>query len=128
MECVSLWQEKEGSASTKTWNAGMPERRNTKTRNTKLGSYSGTAGDSLGLGDYDLNNMAFTTKDRDKDRDSQSNCAVLYTGAWWYKSCHNSNLNGNYVGQKYDGRGLKWHRFRGDLSLKFTEMKLRPSS
>ena len=94
----------------------------------KVGSYSGTAGDSLGPGDYDLNNMAFTTKDRDNDRDSQNNCAVLYTGAWWYKNCHNSNLNGNYVGQKYDGRGLKWHRFRGDLSLKLTEMKLRPSS
>ena len=32
----------------------------------KVGSYSGTARDSLGPGNYDLNNMAFTTKDRDK--------------------------------------------------------------
>ena len=93
----------------------------------KVGSYSGTAGDSLGPGDHDLNNMAFTTKDRDNDR-SGGNCAVDWTGAWWYKSCHNSNLNGKYVGQKDDGRGLKWNRFRGNLSLKFTEMKLRPSS
>jgi len=93
----------------------------------KVGSYSGTAGDSLGPGDYDLNNMAFTTKDRDNDRYSR-NCAVQWTGAWWYKACHRSNLNGKYLGQKSDSRGLIWNRFRRALSLKFTEMKLRPSS
>ena len=93
----------------------------------KIGSYSGTAGDSLGPGDYDLNNMAFTTKDRDNDR-AHFNCAVEWTGAWWYKKCHNSNLNGKYVGQKNDYAGVIWKRFRGTLSLKFTEMKLRPSS
>ena len=93
----------------------------------KIGSYSGTAGDSLGPGDYDLNNMAFTTKDRDNDR-AHFNCAVEWTGAWWYKECHNSNLNGKYVGQKNDYAGVIWKRFRGTLSLKFTEMKLRPSS
>ena len=94
----------------------------------KVGSYSGTAGDSLGPGDHDLNNMAFTTKDRDNDRDSYGNCAVSWTGAWWYKGCHSSNLNGKYLGQKSGGRGLMWNRFRGSLSLKFTEMKLRPLS
>ena len=94
----------------------------------KVGSYAGTAGDSLGPGDHDLNNMAFTTKDRDNDRDSYGNCAVQWSGAWWYNNCHNSNLNGKYVGHKSDGQGLKWNRFRGGLSLKFTEMKLRPSS
>ena len=93
----------------------------------EVGAYSGTAGDSLGPGDHDLNNMAFTTKDVDNDR-SSGNCAVQWTGAWWYNSCHNSNLNGKYVGEKHDGGGLKWNRFRGGLSLKFTEMKLRPSS
>ena len=94
----------------------------------KVGSYSGTAGDSLGPGGYDLNNMAFTTKDRDNDRNSYGNCAVSWTGAWWYRNCHGSNLNGKYLGQKYDNRGLRWNRFRRDLSLKFAEMKLRPSS
>ena len=86
-----------------------------------VGSYSGTAGDSLISGH---NNMAFSTKDRDNDR--AGNCAVSYTGAWWYKSCHYSNLNGKYLGDKVDSRGVTWYHFSTKyLSLKFSEMKLR---
>ena len=92
----------------------------------EVGSYSGTVRDSLTR--YH-NNMAFTTKDRDNDR-SGGNCALINTGAWWYSSCHESNLNGQYLGNKADntGRGVMWWHFRDYLSLKFTEMKLRPSS
>ncbi|KAL9967883.1 hypothetical protein ACROYT_G026187 [Oculina patagonica] len=57
----------------------------------EVGSYSGTAGDSLA---YHYN-MAFSTKERDNDRWSSGNCAVGRTGAWWYKSCYDSNLNGH---------------------------------
>ena len=89
----------------------------------EVGSYSGTAGDSLSP----HNNMAFTTKDRDNDKDRR-NCAAHYTGAWWYFNCHNSILNGQYLGNKWDEHGAWWYNFRGYLSLKFTEMKLRPSS
>ena len=92
----------------------------------EVGSYSGTAGNSL-LGSYNLNNMAFTTKDRDNDRYGV-NCAVIFSGAWWYNACHNSNLNGKYLGRKYDYKGVVWNEFRDKLSLKYTEMKLRPSS
>ena len=87
----------------------------------EVGSYSGTAGDSLAY----HNKMAFSTKDRDSN---SHNCAVVYNGAWWYNSCHDSNLNGNYLGNKRDDRGARWEHFRSNLSLKFTEMKLRPSS
>ena len=90
-----------------------------------VGSYSGTAGDSLAW----HNGRAFTTKDRDNDLRSSTNCAVHYTGAWWYYNCHYSNLNGKYLGNKTNTRGAAWYHFRQSyLSLKFTEMKLRPSS
>ena len=90
----------------------------------EVGSYSGTARDSLAY----HNNMAFSTKDKDNDR-WHSNCAVRWTGAWWYHSCHFSNLNGQYLqGNKNDSRRVWWHHFRDSLSLKFTKMKLRPSS
>ncbi|XP_068755522.1 uncharacterized protein [Montipora capricornis] len=85
--------------------------------------YSGTAGDSLEFS----NNMAFSTKDRDNDNWS-NNCAVRWTGAWWYGYCMRSNLNGKYLGNKHDSRGPYWMKFRDNLSLKFTEMKLRPSA
>ena len=93
----------------------------------QVGSYSGTAGDSL-VSEH--NNMAFSTKDRDNDRLSGSSCAVTWTGAWWYNDCHYSNLNGKYLGNvKGNGKGVDWWYFKGHhLSLKFTEMKLRPSS
>ena len=90
----------------------------------EVGSYSGTAGDSI----IQHNNMAFSTKDRDNDIWIRSNCAVLLTGAWWYRACHTSNLNGKYLGRKSDNRGALWLSFRSSLSLKFTELKLRPSS
>ena len=92
----------------------------------QVSSYSGNAGDALKY----HNNMAFSTKDRDNDQ-SSSNCAVSYTGAWWYKSCHYSNLNGKYLGKTFDSKGAAWYYFRGDNNyrcLRFTEMQLRPSS
>ena len=96
----------------------------------EVGSYSGTAGDSLlRQGSFNLDNMAFTTNDKDNDRASSGNCAMIYTGAWWYNDCHNSNLNGKYLGRgKNDYRGVVWATFRSGPSLKFTEMKLKPSS
>ena len=93
----------------------------------KVGSYSGTAGDSLAY----HNNIAFSTKDRDNDQWSRNcTCAESLTGAWWYKSCHYSDLNGKYLGNvKRGGKGVNWWHFkRQNLSLFFTEMKLRPSS
>ena len=90
----------------------------------EVGPYSGTAGDSLSF----HHNMAFTTKDRDNDRYGSLNCAQRHTSAWWYDACYSSSLNGKYMGQKNNDRGIMWHKFTRYLSLKFTEMKLRPSS
>ena len=77
------------------------------------------------------NGMMFTTKDKDNDRSSTRNCAVTYKGAWWYKDCHDSNLNGLYgrgANTKY-GEGVNWFTWRGyHYSLKTTEMKIRSPS
>ena len=88
----------------------------------QVGSYSGTSRDSLKY----HNNMNFTTKDRDNDR-HPSNCAILYTGAWWYKYCQYSNLNGRYLDSKTKNlTGVRWYHFKRDnRSFKFAEMKLR---
>uniref|UniRef100_A0A8D0GXS5 Fibrinogen C-terminal domain-containing protein n=1 Tax=Sphenodon punctatus TaxID=8508 RepID=A0A8D0GXS5_SPHPU len=89
------------------------------------GFIGGTAGDSLSF----HKDMAFTTKDRDNDWQDE-NCAIKYRGAWWYRTCHESNLNGQYwMGkQSIFATGINWLTGRGwDYSYKFTEMKIRPA-
>ena len=70
------------------------------------------------------NGQPFSTK----DRDNNNNCAVTYSGAWWYDSCHFSNLNGLYHAGSHASfaDGVNWHELKGyHYSLRFTEMKLR---
>ena len=72
----------------------------------------------------------FSTYDQDHDVAINSNCAEIYTGAWWYGACHSANLNGQYMygqdNQSY-AQGVVWSSWRGYYySLKTTEMKLRP--
>ena len=84
----------------------------------------GSAGDSLAY----HRGQAFSTKDQDNDRDSR-NCAVEYEGAWWYKVCHESNLNGLYHqgGHQSSFDGVNWMHWKGhSYSLKRAEMKIRP--
>ncbi|KAL0606503.1 Fibrinogen C domain-containing protein 1 [Plecturocebus cupreus] len=72
--------------------------------------------------------MRFTTKDRDSDH-SENNCAAFYRGAWWYRNCHTSNLNGQYLRGAHASYadGVEWSSWTGwQYSLKFSEMKIRP--
>ena len=78
--------------------------------------YSGSATDQL----YNHNGMAFTTKDRDNDKQKSYNCAVSYRGAWWFKSCGGNTLNGNYGNSGGDYQWV-WH-------LRGSEMKHKPKS
>nr|BAB60705.1 ficolin 2 [Halocynthia roretzi] len=90
-----------------------------------VGEYSGTAGDSL-IANH--NGKQFSTKDRDND-EYGSNCAVQWSGAWWYKSCHYSNLNGIYLvrGTGATAKNVAWYHWGNNYvySFKFTEIKFR---
>jgi len=86
-----------------------------------IGTYSGTAGDSLTY----HRGHPFSTKDEDNDNWSK-NCAEYRKGAWWYVSCGSSNLNGPYHHGKISTAyvGVIWFHWKGhSYSLKRAEMK-----
>ncbi|XP_050319695.1 ryncolin-2-like isoform X6 [Bactrocera neohumeralis] len=91
-----------------------------------LGQYSGTAGDSFSS----HRGSKFSTKDSDNDK-SIGNCAVIFTGAWWYRKCQHSHLNGVYLGAEHpesqNRRGVTWSSWHGFYySLKYVHMAIRP--
>ena len=91
-----------------------------------VGSYTGTAGDSLSYHSA----SSFTTMDKDNDSNRGENCAIKSVGAWWYNSCHDSNLNGQYMSAgKQGSKGMVWFYWKNNLqALKASQMMLRPKS
>lgn len=86
-----------------------------------ISSFRGTVRDSLRAHD----GIPFSTKDNDNDLNPTFNCAEYYHGGWWYDRCHASNLNGIYMVNSEDPKGVTWLYNGSFLGLKFTEMKLR---
>ncbi|XP_068102726.1 microfibril-associated glycoprotein 4-like [Hyperolius riggenbachi] len=92
----------------------------------KEGDRSNPLGDSLTY----HNGMKFTTYDRDLDQ-YNSNCAMKYYGAFWYKDCHGANLNGEYLqgNTTQYGMGIVWGSGKGYYySYKGTMMMIGPSA
>lgn len=88
-----------------------------KIKTVELIHYNST-GDSL---DHH-NGMMFSTYDRDND-ELGLNCAVSFMGAWWYRGCHFSNLNGQYGIDSPSG--ISWYHWRGYHSLIRAQMMVR---
>ncbi|XP_067112422.1 tenascin [Osmerus mordax] len=90
----------------------------------RVSGYSGTAGDSMSY----HSDQPFSTKDYNPNRWSITVCAMSYRGGWWYKNCHEANLNGLY-GVIENHQGVIWTAWKGnDFSIPFTEMKFRPTA
>ena len=92
---------------------------------------SSTAGDALlypDLADFNMNNMAFTTKDSDHDMWSMSNCAQAARGGWWFNVCGQARLNSlyNYNGLQ-DGQHVLYDGGSNNTILypTYVEMKVR---
>ncbi|KAH8237891.1 hypothetical protein KR032_005623 [Drosophila birchii] len=93
---------------------------------TKLGTFTGDAGDSL----IHNKNQNFSTFDRDNDA-WEKNCAIEYMGAWWYINCTYSNLFGLYLhgeeGEFMKWKGMVWPSWREEsYSYKTMQMMVRP--
>ena len=100
-----------------------------------VSGYSGNVENSLSF----HNGNKFSTRDKDNDEWVGHSCARRYKGAWWYRYCHHTNLNGLYLaGHSAHGEGINWTKFsvyresihlwkwRGyNYSLKTTEMKTK---
>ena len=88
-------------------------------------NYSGDAGDSLSY----HSGMKFSAMDQDNDI-STAHCGDIYQAGWWFRSCHQCNLNGIYFGNNNPTvaqNGVVWSTWRGFYySLKDVVMKIRP--
>jgi len=92
-----------------------------------VGGYSGNASDSLSA----HNGYKFSTVDRNNDQAPKCcPCAPAYGGGWWFYSCFEANLNGEYFPDNSDNgyyRGIIWELWLGDNSLKSARMMIRPA-
>ena len=77
-------------------------------------------------GTHSLNNMYFSTFDRDNDAWS-SDCAAQHKGAWWYNSCTHSNLNGQHTASSTHER-VAWRNSTQFVYYPSAEMKVRPKT
>ena len=104
---ISVWNDSETfiTWNYQTFRISGPEN---KYRLTVSGG-TGDGSDALAY----HNGQYFSTYDRDNDGWGGGNCAYKFQGGWWYRSCHNSNLNGRHQmsglpGVDQRGQLLRW--------------------
>ena len=94
-----------------------------------VSGYHGNAGDSLRFHD----NIGFSTYDRSNDL-NDGICARWCHGAWWYRDCFHSNLNGRYyetgayTSKTGWGDGMVWRSLKDTnfYSVRAVIMKIAP--
>ena len=72
--------------------------------------------------------MKFYTKDQDNDIWVDGCCAREFVSGWWHESCHNYNLNGQYLNGNHSSYadGIEWYTWTGYYySLKSTKMMIK---
>ena len=92
-----------------------------------VGTYAGDAGDGL----RSVDNMQFTTTDRDNDSHGTLNCATRFRGGSWFADCHSAHPNGPYHASSTSpyATGVIWSPWHGQYySLKRIDMKFRATS
>ncbi|XP_071094186.1 fibrinogen-like protein A isoform X1 [Haliotis cracherodii] len=104
----------------------------TKLYRLHVSGYHGNAGDSLTSHWENHDGMAFSTKDKDNDGRYYDSCAHHYHGAWWFKNCFDSHLNGKYYTKGFHRNyfqrdGIQWNSIHQYSSLKQVEMMLKPA-
>ncbi|OCT88845.1 fibrinogen-like protein 1 [Xenopus laevis] len=102
-----------------------------------VGEYSGTAGDAFRVENSNQDDSYFSTKDKDND-----NCSICKIGdirftscsqyqsnsGWWFSSCGNANLNGQWRPQENNvgwASSVYWGTYRVTESLKYSMMFVR---
>ena len=95
-----------------------------------VANYTGNAGDAF---DSEMSpvgtacsGMKFSTFDNDNDKKT-SNCAVEFTGGWWFNRCHNCHLNGLYPNAPTSSpKYMSWKSIGNNFGyIYFSEMKVR---
>ena len=73
------------------------------------------------------NNMAFSTNDQDNDLNTGASCSQTVKGGWWYNSCGQAKLSGEYGSTSFT-RQIKWETWTGHEIIDEVEMKIRSKS
>ena len=71
--------------------------------------------------------MVFSTRDRDNDGSSEDHCALDTLSGWWFNSCTQALLTGQYLFNEAT-KMISWKTWASNNGIKAADMKIRSSS